>query len=158
MLIKSVIMRIELRTCVHCGEEKEIEQTKKYANNICKKCQLDRAREHARKKAIEDGRRIGVMGRFPYPLEEEYSYLRQKHNSIQAVMNKIKIREDWINQIRINLDKTLSNPILMEWIHAHKNDEPKPKKQSKIHKSYPDTRYITWEEYTEGLGSDDVDS
>jgi hypothetical protein len=153
-------MRIEVRTCVHCGETKEIPQpTKKnHSCNICLDCSRQRAREYARNKATEKGQREGVFGRYPYPLEGKWEYSTQKFNAMAKKMKYMLNREEWIEQIRINLDETLNNPLVMEWIKSAKDDEKPKKRQQKIERDYPDTRGMTWDEYTAGLGDEDVDS
>lgn len=152
-------MRKEVRTCNKCGEIKDIIQRYKHATNTCDDCQRERAKEYQRAEAIREGRRVGVTGRWPYPLEDKWDYPNQKFNAMAKKMKYMMDREDWIEQIKINLNETLNNPLVMEWINAHKGDDDKPaKRQRKINKEYPDTRYITWEEYTKGLGKDDVDS
>ena len=151
-------MRIEVRTCIKCGETKEIIQRQVHANNICGDCSRKTSREYQQQAAIKEGRRLGVQGRYPYPLEGIWSYPNQKFNAIAKKMKYMMEREEWVKQIRINLDETINNPLVMEWIKAHKDDTPKPKKANKIKKDYPDTRGITWEEYQKGQGEDDVDS
>ena len=150
-------MRIETRTCIKCGETKEILQRQIHANNICTDCSRAAAKLYQREEAIREGRRIGVAGRFPYPLEGKWAYPNQKFNAIAKKMHHILEREEWIRQLRINLDETINNPLVMEWIKSTKDDTPK-KKRSTIIKDYPDTRGMTWEEYQKGQGEDDVDS
>lgn len=144
------MIRTELRTCVHCGEEKEINQRRAYANNICGDCVRARSKAYQRIKAVEIGRRVGQVGRVPYPLEKQWDYIKQKFNTTQNKLMGIKEREDWIQQLRINLDEVLENKPVMDWILAQKG-EKKTKKQTKINKQYPNTRGITWEEW-EALG------
>jgi len=152
-------MRIEVRTCIKCGEDKEIVQRHKHANNICGDCSRKASREYQQQAAIKEGRRKGVQGRYPYPLEGIWSYPNQKFNAMAKKMHHILEREEWIRQLRMNLEETMNNPLVMEWIKAHKDTDDKPKKKrSTIIKDYPDTRGITWEEYQKGQGEDDVDS
>jgi hypothetical protein len=151
-------MKIEVRTCIKCGEAKDIPQPKDHANNICLDCSRTASREYQKKAAIKDGRRIGVMGRFPYPLEGKWAYPTQKFNAMAKKMKYIMEREQWIEQIKINLEETMNNPLVMDWIKSAKDDDKPAKRQKKINKQYPDTRGMTWEEYTKGLGDDDVDS
>ena len=153
-------MKIEVRTCIHCGEIKEIPQPKNHTNNICLDCSRKRAREYARNKAVKNGKREGIFGRFPYPLEGKWAYPNQKFNAMAKKMKYMLNREEWIEQIRINCDETFNNPLVMDWINAHKgDDDEKPnKRQKRISKDYPDTRGMTWDEYTAGLGEEDVDS
>ena len=153
-------MKIEVRTCVHCGEQKEIVQPRDCASNICLDCSRQRAREYARNKAAKNGQREGVFGRFPYPLEGKWAYPNQKFNAMAKKMKYMLNREEWVEQIRINYDETLNNPLVMAWINAHKGeDDEKPnKRQKRIHKDYPDTRGMTWDEYQRGLGDEEVDS
>jgi len=153
-------MVIEERTCIHCGETKQIPQPKNrnYASNICLDCSRQRSKEYQKKEAIREGRRIGIMGRFPYPLEGKWAYPTQKFNAMAKKMKYIMEREQWVEQIRINLDETLNNPLVMDWIKSAKDDDKPAKRQKKINKDYPDTRGMTWDEYTAGLGDEDVDS
>lgn len=151
-------MRIEVRTCIKCGETKEITQRQKHANNICGDCSRKTSREYQQQAAIKEGRRLGVQGRYPYPLEGIWSYPNQKFNAMAKKMHSILEREEWIRQLRINLDETINNPLVMEWIKSTKDDTPKTKRVTAIKKQYPDTRGITWEEYMAGQGEDDVDS
>nr|CAB5223269.1 hypothetical protein UFOVP385_20 [uncultured Caudovirales phage] len=151
-------MRIELRTCIKCGETKDIPQPKAHANNICIDCSRKQCREYQRNEAIREGRRQGINGRYPYPLEGKWAYPSQKFNTMAKKMKYMMDREEWVAQIRINYEETINNPLVMEWIKAHKDDTPKPKKQKTINKNYPDTRGMTWEEYMKGLGEEDVDS
>jgi phage FluMu protein Com len=149
---------LELK-CVKCDEIKQIPQKQKHATNVCLDCQRARQREYAKIEAEKEGRRAGVMGRFPYPLEGKWSYPNQKFNAMAKIMGHITDRDEWIAQIRINYYETINNPLVMEWINAHKGDDDRPAKgQKKINKEYPDTRGMTWEEYQRGLGDDDVDS
>jgi len=151
-------MRIEVRTCIKCGEDKEIVQRHKHANNICGDCSRKASREYQQQAAIKEGRRKGVQGRYPYPLEGIWSYPNQKFNAMAKKMHHILEREEWIRQLRINLEETMNNPLVMEWIKSTKDDTPKTKRVTAIKKQYPDTRGITWEEYQKGQGEDDVDS
>jgi hypothetical protein len=150
-------MKIEERICIKCGESKEIPQTKAHANNICKDCQLTKAREHARKKAIDDGKRIGVIGRKPYPGTFDIA-ARTKFYRLKTELGKCKHREEWIPIIKRNLNVALNDETLMLWIRTEKDDDKPAKKQKTIIKDYPDTRGMTWEEYQKGLGKDDVNS
>ena len=152
-------MRTEVRTCIKCGEAKDIPQPKAHANNICVDCSRKQSREYQQQASIKEGRRQGVQGRWPYPLEGKWAYPNQKFNSMAKKMHHILDRADWIAQLKINLDETINNPLVMEWINGHKGDYDKPtKKRSTIIKDYPDTRGMTWEEYQKGLGEEDVDS
>ena len=151
-------MRIEIRTCIKCGETKEIPQRNKHASNICVDCSRKTSREYQQQASIREGRRLGVNGRYPYPLEGKWTYPVQKFNAIAKKMKYILDRDEWRKQIKINLEETINNPLVMEWIKAHKDDTPKSKKQKTINKNYPDTRGMTWEEYQKGLGEEDVDS
>lgn len=151
-------MRIEVRTCIKCGEDKEILQRHKHANNICGDCSRAAAKLYQREEAIREGRRIGVAGRFPYPLEGKWEYPTQKFNAIAMKLKYLMEREDWVKQIKINLDETINNPLVMQWIKSTKDDIQPKKKRSTILKDYPDTRGITWEEYQKSQSEDDVDS
>jgi len=84
--------------------------------------------------------------------------LPDKFRSIAKKMKKIINREKWIEQIRINLEYTLSNKDIMDWIQSHKDDDNLSKPKNRIEQDYPDTRYMDWDEYERGLGEEDVDS
>ena len=151
-------MKIEIRTCIKCGETKEIPQHN-HTSNICTKCRNEASRIYAQRRAEEQGKRKGVMGRLPYPLEDKFQYPIQKFQSINKVMKKFHFRDEWRAQLKINLDITFNDKEVMAWINAHTGDDDKPKKkQKRIEKDYPDTTKMTWEEYTAGLGEEDVDS
>ena len=145
--------RIEVRTCIKCGEEKEIVQKFKYATNTCGDCQREASRIYQREEAIREGRRIGQTGRVPYPLESQWKHINDKFRFMAKKMKRIEDRDKWIQQIRINLEVTFQNKEIMEWIYAHKDDEPTAKKQSKINIDLPDTRKMDWEDFErEGWG------
>lgn len=151
-----IVLRIK---CIKCGEEKDIEQKGKYKTNRCLDCTRKAAREANRKKAEDKGRRAGVNGRVPYPLEDKWKYPLQKFQTIGNKMKKIKQRKDWIEQIKINLDETLNNPLVMHWINGHTaGDDDTQKKQKKIENDFPDTRYLSWDEYKLGLDETETDS
>jgi hypothetical protein len=61
-------MRVEIRTCIKCGEEKEIKQRHIHANNICGDCQRERAKGYAKEVAIKLGK-SNIVGRKPYPVD-----------------------------------------------------------------------------------------
>lgn len=150
--------RVEIRKCIKCGVEKEIIQRYKHTTNICLECSNEQAKLYARNAALKEGRRVGVNGRMPYPLEPNWAYLVQKFQAMQKQMKSFKKRKDWIEQIKINLENTLNNKEVMDWIHSHKDDDNLTKPKKKIEQDYPDTRYMTWEEYERGLGDNEVDS
>ena len=148
--------RVESRTCIKCGEVKDILQRHKYAINTCADCQRIASREYQRLEAIRKGQRVGVMGRFPYPGGFDTS-ARNKFYRLKSELLKCKDRKEWLPIIIRNLDTALNDVDVMNWIKSTK-DEDKPKKQKKIQTDYPDTRYMDWDEYERGLGSEDVDS
>ena len=148
--------RIEIRKCIHCGEEKPIEQPEGFARNICRECRNKRSNKYSTEKALANGRRPGLNGRIPYPMRSKTQTLNQYFRILAKEMFAIKDRNKSIELMKERLNKVLENEELMRWINGH--DEDKPKKQTQIRKDYPDTRYITWEEYQKGLGDEDVDS
>ena len=148
-------MRIEVRTCIKCGETKEIVQRHKHATNTCGDCQRIAGREYQRAEAIREGRRIGLMGRVPYPLPEGYKTTGNYFKAMSSKTFKCKSRDEWRELMRNRLLNL--NEDVLRWIYSHNSDEP-IKRQKKIHKDYPDTRGMTWDEYQRGLGDDDVDS
>ncbi len=150
--------RIEVRTCIKCGETKEIVQRHKHATNTCGDCQREASRHYQKLEAIREGRRVGVIGRIPYPLEEEWKHVNEKFRFMAKKMKGIEDRGEWIELIRTNLELTFQNKDVMEWIYAHKDDEPTQKKQKTIQKDFPDTRNMSWDDYERGLGEEDVDS
>lgn len=151
-------MRIEVRTCVKCGETKEIPQKNKYATNVCIECQRAASRHYQRMEAIREGRRIGATGRVPYPLEDKYTTTGNKFKLMASKTFKIKNRSDWRQLMKERLDAALENDELMKWINAHDGDEPKEKRQKRIETDYPDTRYMTWDEWESQLDENDIDS
>jgi len=151
-----IISRTEIRTCIKCGEDKEILQKFKYASNICGDCMKARSKEYQKEAAIKAGKG-SIVGRKPYPGGFD-SAARNKFYRMKTELEKCRYREEWIPIIARNLDITLNDKEIMQWIKTEKEDEGKPKKSNNIKKDYPDTRGMTWEEYQKGLGEDDVDS
>jgi hypothetical protein len=145
--------------CIHCKEVKMIPQRHKHKNSICSQCAAQRATEYSRKKAIEQGKRIGQAGRYPYPLGE-WEYVTQKFYAVQAELNKCKSREEMQEVMRRNLDKALEDKELMNWINMHDNAErqaeaEKRRTAKKRAKENIDTRHITWEDWDKlGLGEE----
>ena len=152
-----IISRIEIRTCIKCGEEKEIKQRHIHANNICGDCAKAYSKVYQKEAAIKAGVNVGVVGRKPYPGGFDTA-ARNKFYRLKTELDKCNHREEWIPIIRRNLDIVLNDKEMMIWIKSTNDDEPKPKKPNNIKKDYPDTRGITWEEYQKGLGEDDIDS
>jgi hypothetical protein len=150
-------LRVESRTCIKCGEVKDITQRYKHATNTCDDCQRIASRHYQKLEAIRKGQRVGVIGRKPYPGGFEVT-ARNKFYALKAELEKCKNRKEWIPIIIRNLNKTLNDAEIMEWIKTSKEDEDKPKKEKKIQTDYPDTRYMDWDEYERGLGKEDVDS
>jgi len=148
-------MRIEVRTCVKCGETKDIPQKHKHATNVCDDCRREASRHYQKMESIREGRRVGATGRVPYPLSEGYSTTGNYFKSLASKTHKCKKREEWRELMRNRLLNIRED--VLKWINAHDGDEP-TKKQKKIERDYPDTRGMTWEEYQKGLGDDDVDS
>jgi hypothetical protein len=149
-------MIIEIRTCIKCGETKEIKQKATHANNVCGECMRSRQKQYAKEAAIKAGKGT-IVGRKPYPGGFDTA-ARSKFYRLKTELDKCKNRKEWIPIIIRNLDITLNDKEIMEWIKTEKEDEDKPKKQKTIKRDYPDTRGMTWEEYQKGLGDDDVDS
>jgi hypothetical protein len=150
-------LRIESRTCIKCGEVKDIPQRHKYANNTCVDCQRIASREYQRLEAIRKGQRVGMIGRKPYPGGFEVT-ARNKFYGLKAELEKCKSREEWLPLIIRNLNTALNDKEIMEWIKTEKEDEDKPKKQTKIKTDYPDTRGMTWEEWDKlGFGTEGDD-
>ena len=150
-------MRIEIRKCIHCGEEKSIPQPEKFARNICKECRNKASNYYNTKKALANGSRPGTTGRRPYPLGNEWNSTHHKFRTLGKKMFKIMDKEEWRIEMRNRLNEVIENEELISWINAHDEDEP-IKKASKIKRDYPDTRGMTWEEYERGLGDNEVDS
>lgn len=151
-------MKIEVKTCIKCGEEKEIPQKHKHATNTCTDCQRTASREYQRAEAIREGRRVGTTGRVPYPLRDGFKTTGNLFKGMASKTFKCKTKDEWRGLMRERLDKALEDADLMSWINAHDGDEVKDKKQKRIETDYPDTRYMTWEEYERGLGENEVDS
>jgi len=149
-------MRIEVRACIHCGEEKEIQQPEKGNRNICRECRNKRSNYYNTKKAIANGRNVGQTGRVPYPLPEGFQTTNQYFRSLAKETFSIKNRKQSIELMRTRLNETLEKEDVMKWINGH--DEDRPKRVTQIKKDYPDTRYMDWDEYERGLGDNEVDS
>jgi hypothetical protein len=149
-------MRTESRTCIKCGEVKDIIQRHKHATNTCDDCSRARQKEYQRE-ASEKAGKTHIVGRKPYPGTFDIA-ARTKFYRLKTELDKCKHREEWLPIIIRNLNTALNDVELMLWIRTEKDDELKPKKPNKIKIDYPDTRGMTWEEYQKGLGKDDVDS
>ena len=149
-------MRLEIRTCIKCGEEKEIKQRYAHACNTCADCMRARQKVYAKEAAIKAGKG-SIVGRKPYPGTFDIAG-RNKFYRLKTELEKCTYREEWIPLIKRNLDITLNDSEIMQWIRTEKEDEAKPKKPNKIKTDYPDTRGMTWDEYEKGLGEDEVDS
>ena len=149
-------MILEIRTCIKCGETKEIKQKATHANHVCGECMRSRQKQYAKDAAIKAGKGT-IVGRKPYPGGFDTA-ARSKFYRLKTELEKCINRKEWIPIIIRNLDITLNDKEIMEWIKTEKEDEPKPKKPNNIKRDYPDTRGMTWEEYTKGLGDEDVDS
>lgn len=152
-------MRIEVRTCVKCGETKEIPQRNSHANNICTECARNYSREYQRAEAIKNGVRIGTTGRVPYPLRDGHRTTGNLFKCMASKTFKCKTKEEWRGLMKERLDNVFQNDELCRWIFAHNDgDEPKDKKPNKIKEDYPDTRYMTWEDFENNLDEEDIDS
>lgn len=150
-------MRTETRKCLKCGEIKDILQRFKHSTNICKECTKERAKFYQKRAAERKGKpkRDGLNGRIPYPLTIEHKTPSSKFRKIASKMMKLKCREEWIEQIRKNYSEIAEDVLV--WIYRHGNEKPE-KRITKIKRDYPDTRYMTWEEYEKGLGDSEEDS
>lgn len=150
-------MRIEIRTCIKCGETKEIKQKHVYATNICGDCSKAFCNKYQREIAIKNGVNVGVVGRKPYPGGFDTAG-RAKFYRLKTELGKCNNREEWIAIIGRNLDIVLNDAEMLTWIKSTVDDEPKPKRIKAINRKLPDTRNMTWEEYQKLQGEDDVDS
>lgn len=151
-------MRIEIRTCIKCGEEKEIPQKFKHATNTCPDCSRKQQREYQRAEAVREGRRVGFTGRVPYPLPDGFKTTGNYFKRLASKTFQCKDKKEWRALMRERLERIYENEELCKWIFAHNKEEDEIKKVTRIHKDYPDTRYLTWEEYERGLGDNEVDS
>ena len=86
-------MRIEVRTCIKCGEEKDIVQRHIHANNICGDCGKARSKEYQKEAAIKKGKRIGMPGRKPYPGGFDTA-ARNKFYRLKTELEKLHHREE----------------------------------------------------------------
>lgn len=145
--------------CIHCKEVKDLVQRHKHRTNICEDCSRARQREYHKIEAEKSGRRAGIIGRLPYPLQG-WSYIQQKHQSILKELKKCKSREEYRNKLRENLTNILENPELLKWINAHNGEERTNEVEAKRkaregRKENIDTRNISWEEWNElGFGQE----
>lgn len=147
-------MRTEIRTCIKCGETKEIDQKHTFATNICKECRNKAANEYNRIRALKNGRRPNTTGRRPYPLRDGYTLTGPLFKAMASKTFKCKTKEEWRELMRQRLEEVFRNDELCHWIFAHNADDDKPKKRTK---KKPDTRNMTWEEWEEGGWGDSVD-
>ena len=146
-------MRIEIRTCIHCGETKEIAQKHKFATNICNQCRTKKANDYNKEKALANGRRPATTGRRPYPLRDGHKTTGPLFKAMASKTFKCKTKEEWRALMRERLEEVFNNADLSYWIFAHNEDKPKKKV-----KKEPDTRNMTWEEWEAGgWGDDSVD-
>ena len=151
-----IISRIETRTCIKCGETKEIKQKFTHANNICGDCAKALSNKYQREASIKAGK-SSIVGRKPYPGGFDTAG-RNKFYKLKTELDKCKHRKEWLPILIRNLQTALNDKEIMEWIKIEKEDEPKPKKQKAINRKLPDTRGMTWDEYEKGLGDEEVDS
>lgn len=151
-------MRIEIRKCVLCEEQKPIPQKFKYATNVCVDCSRSRQREYQREQAKKEGKRIGTTGRVPYPLKEGETTPTNKFKLLGRRLFKIKNREEWIIEMRKRLEEVFRNEEVMRWINAHDSEEVKSKKDKRKNTNLPDTRNLNWDDWEEGGWGDEVDS
>jgi len=148
--------RIEIRKCIHCGEDKPIEQPEKGSRNICRECRNKRSNQYNTAKALANGRRPGLNGRIPYPMRTKTQTTNQYFRGLAKEIFAIKDRKQSIELMKERLERAFQNEELMRWINGH--DEDKPKKQTQINKDYPNTKNMTWDEWEERGWGDDVDS
>jgi hypothetical protein len=151
-------MRIEIRKCVLCEEQKPIPQKFKYATNVCVDCSRSRQREYQREQAKKEGKRIGTTGRVPYPLKEGETTPTNKFKLLGRRLFKIKNREEWIIEMRKRLEEVFRNEEVMRWINAHDSEEVKSKRDKRKNTNLPDTRNLNWDDWEEGGWGDEVDS
>ena len=133
-------MRIEILTCIHCGETKEIEQKHKHTTRICKQCRSKAANEYNKIRALKNGRRPGTTGRRPYPLRDGYTLTGPLFKAMASKTFKCKTRDEWRALMKERLEEVFKNDELCHWIFAHNDDKPKNKRETKIKLDYPDTR------------------
>lgn len=148
-------MKTEIRTCIKCGETKEIEQKHTHATNICKQCRSKAANEYNKVRALQNGRREGTTGRRPYPLRDGHKLTGPLFKAMARKTMKCKTKEEWRELMRERLEWVLHNEELSYWIFAHNDKDDKPKKKTK---QKPDTRNMTWEQWEEGGWGEDLDS
>ncbi len=151
-------MRIEIRKCVLCEEQKPIPQKFKYATNVCVDCSRSRQREYQREQAKKEGKRIGTTGRVPYPVKEGETTPTNKFKLLGRRLFKIKNREEWIIEMRKRLEEVFRNEEVMRWINAHDSEEVKSKRDKRKNTNLPDTRNLNWDDWEEGGWGDEVDS
>ena len=147
-------MKVEIRTCIHCGETKEIEQKHTFKSNICKECRNKAANKYNKIRALNNGRRPGTTGRRPYPLRDGYTLTGPLFKAMASKTFKCKTRDEWRALMIERLEAVFQNAELSHWIFAHNDNDDKPNKRRK---PKPDTRSMTWEEWEEGGWGDSVD-
>ena len=152
-------MRVEVRTCIHCGEEKEIIQKHTFKSNICSQCISNAQKGYNKVRALKNNSYKGVIGRRPYPLRDGYKTTGNFFKAMASKTEKCKTKEEWRELMRERLEYVFENQKLYSWIFF--GDDKKPKKKDKIERDFPDTRNMTlqeWEEYERGLDDTETDS
>ncbi len=102
-------MRIEVRTCIHCGETKEIVQKYKFATNICNQCRSKKANDYNKARALANGRRPATTGRRPYPLRDGYKTTGPMFKAMSTQTKRCKTKEEWRALMGERLEEVLNN-------------------------------------------------
>jgi len=96
-----------------------------------------------------------------YPFNTNNGEAVARFHKIQYALRDCKTKEERRAHFAKQL-KEIEELGILEWIYDRRDEESKNEKRTKsrktIKRDFPDTRGMTWDEYTAGLGQDDVDS
>jgi len=114
-----------------------------------------------KQRKIDEGLIIPLENKLPYPFNTTNGEASSRFKRIQKGLKECYTREERREFFQKQL-KEAEELGIMQWIFDRRDEETKREKRTQtrgmIKKHYPDTRGITWEEYTKGLGDNDVDS
>ena len=146
----------ETRTCNVCS----IEFHTMKPINRCKEC----TNKHNKQRTIErmeNGEIPTYEAKKNYPFNTNNGEAVARFHKIQYALRDCKTKEERRAHFAKQL-KEIEELGILEWIYDRRDEESKNEKRTKsrktIKRDFPDTRGMTWDEYTAGLGQDDVDS
>lgn len=122
----------EVRECKECGGPYQHYSTTKHP--LCNKCRMQFYNRKQRMKP-EDKKK-------PYPLDK--SKRRSRYRKLMSDLNKCISREQWVEQLRKNIDDMVQLGIWTWCSDMRLPEVPKgydrPGRQKAVIKQYPDTR------------------